>query len=57
MGRLFHVGFMMNKVTLGDVFLTVLLFSPVIIIPPASRTHSIIGCITDAIHSDLLVVS
>ena len=42
---------------IGILFLTVLLFSPVSIIPPAPRTHSIIGCITDAIHLDLLVAS
>jgi len=51
------MGFIMNKVTLRDVFLTLLLFSPVSIIPPAPRTELIIGCIADAIHLDLLVAS
>ena len=31
--------FMVDKVTLGQVFLRVLLFSPVNIIPPVLRTH------------------
>ena len=57
MGRSFHVGFVVNKVTLGEIFLTVLLFSPVSIIPPVLHTHSIIGGVTNAINSDLLVAS
>jgi hypothetical protein len=32
--RSFHVGFMVDKVALGKVFLQVLWFSPVSIIPP-----------------------
>jgi hypothetical protein len=32
--RVIHVGFMVNKVTLGHVFLRVLRFSPASIIPP-----------------------
>jgi hypothetical protein len=34
-----HVGFVGNKVALGQVFLRVLLFSPVSIIPPLLHTH------------------
>jgi hypothetical protein len=33
---LFHVGFVVGKVALGQVYLRVLRFSPVNIIPPAS---------------------
>jgi hypothetical protein len=55
MGRSFHVGFKVNKVTLGDVFLTVLLFCPVSIIAPVPRTHSVIGDVTDV--TDLLKAS
>jgi len=47
MGRSFHVGFKVNKVTFGDVFLIVLLFCPVSIIAPVPRTHSIIGDVPD----------
>jgi hypothetical protein len=36
-----HVGFVVGKVALGQVFLRVLRFSPVSIIPPALQTHII----------------
>jgi hypothetical protein len=45
--RSIHVGFVMDKVALGQVFLRVLRFSPVNIIPPHStvalQTHIIWG--------------
>jgi hypothetical protein len=34
-----HVGFVVNRVALGQVFFWVLRFSPVTIIPPMFRTH------------------
>jgi hypothetical protein len=38
--RLFHVGSVVGKVALGQVFLRVLRFSPVSIIPPLLHIHS-----------------
>jgi hypothetical protein len=37
--RSFHVKFVMDKVALAESFLTVLLFRPVIIIPPMVHTY------------------
>jgi hypothetical protein len=34
-----HVGFVVDKVALGQVFLRILWFSPVNIIPPGLHTH------------------
>jgi hypothetical protein len=49
-----HVGFMVDNVALGQVFLSVLLFSSVSVIPPMLHTHSFIycrRCVTLAIDS------
>jgi hypothetical protein len=48
------VEFVVNEVAVGQVFLPVLLFSPVSIIPPALDTHSFT---TDSIHSYQLTAS
>ena len=48
------MGFVVKKVAMGQVFLPVLLFSPLRIIPPALDTHSFT---TDSIHSYQLTAS
>jgi hypothetical protein len=38
-----HVGFVVDEVALGHIFLPVILFSPVGIIPPMLHTHFCLG--------------
>ena len=54
--RSVHVGFVVNKVALGQVFLQVLWFSPINIIPPMLHTLSFVyyqHCILSLVDSNL----
>jgi len=53
-----RVGFVLHKVTLGQIFLRVLRFPPVNVIPPMLHDHSFIhSSITDAVPSHRVTAS